>query len=121
MITECPAVERCRVPVQKGQPVRDVQDGTRHPGGRPAGLRTPGGSHQVIVVVVCTPVDPHSFFADPDPAVILNKDPYKICKKINLKSVKKKMAQKLKTIELVHIYFIFKNKSTIITVPVLIS
>ena len=87
MITECPAVERCRVPVQKGQPVRDVQDGTRHPGGRPAGLRTPGGSHQVIVVVVCTPVDPHSFFADPDPAVILNKDPYKICKKINLKSV----------------------------------
>ena len=31
------------------------------------------------------------------------------------------MAQKLKTIELVHIYFIFKNKSTIITVPVLIS
>ena len=41
-------------------------------------------------------MDPHSFFADPDPAVILNKDPYKICKKINLKSVKKKDGSEVK-------------------------
>ena len=74
-------------------------------------------------------VDPHSFFANPDPDVFLNADPdvdpdpepilQKIVKKLPVtnKVLKKtrKIPHKLKIRELVHIYFILLNKSTIIT------
>ena len=77
-------------------------------------------------------MDPHSFFADPDPAFLHNADPdpaaflmrtliqlNKICKNCwylyLMKRRKKKIAQKLKALELVQIYLIFKNEITITT------
>ena len=63
-------------------------------------------------------MDPHSFFADPDPAVILNKDPEPAFKKIVTNYLKKfsgvekdkndcsKLKSK-KNMELVQIYFYF--------------
>ena len=61
------------------------------------------------------PVDPHSFFADPDPAAFqmqIRIQPYNICNKLLHEVLKKtkKIAQKLKSIKLVHIYLIFYNK-----------
>ena len=55
-----------------------------------------------LLIQVSRAVDPHSFFADPDPAVLFNADPEKI-------------TQKLKTIELVQIYFISKDKLLLIS------
>ena len=65
-------------------------------------------------------MDPHSIFADPDPAVFLNADPdperaYKTEKITSMVEKDQNIAQKLKAMELVHIYFIFKNISTIFT------
>ena len=66
-------------------------------------------------------MDPHSFYADPDPAFHLNADtdpaafqmririqPNKIFNKLLHEELKKtqKIAQKLKTMELVHIHLI---------------
>ena len=68
-------------------------------------------------------MDPQSFFADPDQLFIsmqirILSQLYKICKKLPYEVLKKtkKNAQKLKTMELVHINLIFLNKSTLITI-----
>ena len=71
-------------------------------------------------------MDPHSFFADPvvllnadpDPAAFLMRIRIKLIqnlKKIPYEELKKtkKIAQKLKSMELVQIYLILKNKITI--------
>ena len=66
-------------------------------------------------------VDPHSIIADPDPAVFFSMRIRILSELTKPKKLPqwwkktKNIAQKLKAMELVHIYFIFKNISTIFT------